>query len=105
MKQQKQIYLPPPNKELDVLAKALQDSPLISLNISGYTDSTGNEKSNVELSAKRAEAVRNYLVKKGIVLKRLNCSGFGSANPVADNKTEEGRKSNRRVEIEVNGTK
>jgi len=93
--------LPASDKELDALAKALQDNPLISLNISGYTDSTGNEKSNIELSTKRAEAVRNYLVSKGIVLKRLNCKGFGSANPVASNKTEEGKQNNRRVEIEA----
>jgi outer membrane protein OmpA-like peptidoglycan-associated protein len=92
------------NKELDVLAKALQNNLLVSLNIFGYTDSKGNEASNIELSTKRAEAVRNYLVSKGIALKRFNCKGFGSANAVADNKTEEGRKSNRRVEIEVTGT-
>ncbi|HTB32466.1 MAG TPA: OmpA family protein, partial [Bacteroidia bacterium] len=96
--------LPASNKELDTLAKAMQNNRLVSLNISGYTDSTGNEMSNIELSTKRAEAVRNYLIGKGIALQRVNCKGFGSANPVADNKTEEGRKSNRRVEIEVTGT-
>jgi outer membrane protein OmpA-like peptidoglycan-associated protein len=90
--------------ELDALAKAMKNNPSVALNISGHTDSTGNEMSNIELSTKRAEAVRNYLVKKGIALKRLSCKGFGSASPVADNKTEEGRKSNRRVEIEVTET-
>jgi len=92
------------NNELDTLAKAMQNNWLVSINIFGYTDSTGNEISNLELSTKRAEAVRNYLVRKGIALKRINCKGFGSTNPVADNKTEEGKKSNRRVEIEVTGT-
>lgn len=92
------------NNELDALAKALKNEPLVSLNIFGYTDSTGNEMSNIELSTKRAEAVRNYLVRKGIALKRFSCKGFGSANPVADNKTEEGRKCNRRVEIQVTRT-
>jgi outer membrane protein OmpA-like peptidoglycan-associated protein len=91
------------NNELDALVKALQSNQLVSLNISGYTDSTGNEMSNIELSTKRAEAVRNYIVRKGIALNRINCKGFGSANAVADNKTEEGKKSNRRVEIEVTG--
>jgi OOP family OmpA-OmpF porin len=92
------------NKELDALAKSLQDNLLISLNIFGYTDSTGNEMSNIELSTKRAEAVRNYLVGKGIALKRINCKGCGSANPVASNKMELGKQNNRRVEIEVTGT-
>lgn len=96
--------LPASNNELDALAKALKNDPLVSLNIFGYTDSTGNEMSNIELSTKRAEAVRNYLVRKGIALKRFSCKGFGSANPVADNKTEEGRKCNRRVEIQVTRT-
>ncbi|HVA98187.1 MAG TPA: OmpA family protein, partial [Bacteroidia bacterium] len=89
------------DNELDKLAKAMQNNLSVSLNIFGYTDNTGNETSNIELSTKRAEAVRNYLVKKGIDSKRLNCKGFGSTNPVADNKTEKGRKNNRRVEIEV----
>jgi len=88
------------NNELDALAKAMQNNLSVSLNICGYTDSTGNEMSNIDLSTKRAEAVRNYLVRKGIAFNRFNCKGLGSANPVTDNK----RKSNRRVEIGVIGT-
>ena len=67
----------------------------------GYTDNTGSATTNTALSEKRAEAVVNYLVHKGISKSRLSHKGFGDAKPVGDNSTEEGRKKNRRVEFIV----
>jgi OmpA-OmpF porin, OOP family len=70
----------------------------------GHTDSKGNDVSNQKLSVRRAEAVKAYLVSKGIEKNRVYTEGKGSKQPVADNKTTEGRAKNNRVEIEVVGT-
>mgnify|MGYP000275790043 CR=1 FL=1 len=70
----------------------------------GHTDSKGNDSSNQKLSVRRAEAVKAYLVSKGIEKNRVYTEGKGSKQPVADNKTAEGRAKNNRVEIEVVGT-
>ncbi len=70
----------------------------------GHTDSTGKDASNQALSVRRAEAVKAYLVSKGIEKNRVYTEGKGSKQPVADNKTKEGRAKNNRVEIEVVGT-
>jgi OmpA-OmpF porin, OOP family len=70
----------------------------------GHTDSKGNDASNQKLSVRRAEAVKAYLVSKGIEKNRVYTEGKGSKQPVADNKTAEGRAKNNRVEIEVVGT-
>ena len=70
----------------------------------GHTDSKGNDSSNQKLSVRRAEAVKAYLVSKGIEKNRVYTEGKGSKQPVADNKTVEGRAKNNRVEIEVVGT-
>jgi OOP family OmpA-OmpF porin len=77
-------------------AKANPGSDLL---ITGYTDNQGSEAKNVKLSAARAEAVKAYLVKKGVAADRISTKGLGSANPVGDNKTVAGRAANRRVEI------
>jgi len=71
----------------------------------GHTDSTGDQALNQKLSVARADAVKNYLVSKGIEKNRVYTEGKGAAQPVADNKTNEGRAKNRRVEIEVVGTR
>jgi OOP family OmpA-OmpF porin len=71
----------------------------------GHTDSTGNDAINQKLSIARAEAVKGFLVGKGIEKNRIYTEGKGSKNPVADNKTDEGRAKNRRVEVEVVGTR
>ena len=71
----------------------------------GHTDSKGNDASNQKLSVRRAEAVKAYLVSKGIEKNRVYTEGKGSKQPVADNKTKEGKTKNRRVEIEVVGTR
>lgn len=70
----------------------------------GHTDSKGNDASNQKLSVRRAEGVKAYLVSKGIEKNRVYTEGKGSKQPVADNKTAEGRAKNNRVEIEVVGT-
>lgn len=70
-----------------------------NLVVTGYTDSQGNEAKNVKLSAARAAAVKAYLVKKGVAADRISTKGVGSANPVGDNKTKDGRSANRRVEV------
>ncbi len=71
----------------------------------GHTDSVGSDVYNQKLSVKRAEAVKAYLVSKGIEKNRVYTEGKGEKQPVADNKTKEGKAKNRRVEIEVVGTR
>jgi len=69
--------------------------------ISGHTDNVGSEPENLKLSQARAEAVRTYLVSKGVPPSRITAKGYGSSIPVADNSTEEGRQKNRRTEIKI----
>ena len=71
----------------------------------GHTDSVGSDVYNQKLAVKRAESVKAYLVSKGIEKNRIYTEGKGEKQPVADNKTSEGRAKNRRVEIEVVGTR
>jgi OmpA-OmpF porin, OOP family len=71
----------------------------------GHTDSVGSDAYNQKLSVRRAEAVKAYLVSKGVEKNRVYTEGKGEKQPVADNKTSQGRAKNRRVEIEVVGTR
>ncbi len=71
----------------------------------GHTDSVGSDAFNQKLSVKRSDAVKAYLVSKGIEKNRVYTEGKGEKQPVADNKTTAGRSKNRRVEIEVVGTR
>ena len=71
------------------------------LEVQGYTDATGPEQYNIGLSQRRAEAVERYLVSKDLPLFRINIVGLGKENPIADNKTSNGRAQNRRVEVRV----
>ena len=71
----------------------------------GHTDSDGSDAYNQKLSVRRSESVKAYLVSKGIEKNRVYTEGKGEKQPVADNKTKEGKKKNRRVEIEVVGTR
>ena len=71
----------------------------------GHTDSVGTDAYNQKLSVRRADAVKAYLVSKGIEKNRVYTEGKGEKQPVADNKTSAGRAKNRRVEIEVVGTR
>lgn len=69
--------------------------------IAGYTDNTGDANANQQLSEKRANAVRNYLVQQGVPAERLTAVGYGEQDPIADNSTAEGRNKNRRIEFNV----
>jgi OmpA-OmpF porin, OOP family len=86
---------------LDEVVMALNDNPNIRVSIEGHTDSVGNDKTNMKLSQKRADSVRTYLIKKGIQGERLGSKGFGETVPIADNRTQEGRDQNRRVEFVI----
>ena len=83
------------------LVKQLQDQPQLSVELEGYTDSTGTSEYNIHLSHRRAEAVRRFLVEKGVELPRIHNIGLGHIRAVADNKTRQGRDQNRRVAIRV----
>jgi outer membrane protein OmpA-like peptidoglycan-associated protein len=87
--------------ELDRIVHVMQANPNMEVEIAGYTDSEGDDSRNLELSRRRAEAVKEYLVKKGIAENRVSTKGYGKANPIAPNDTEEGRAENRRVEFVV----
>ncbi|RUM56006.1 MAG: cell envelope biogenesis protein OmpA, partial [Nautilia sp.] len=78
-------------------AEFLKQNPAYKAEIEGYTDNVGSKKYNILLSEKRAKAVYNILIKLGISPSRLSYKGFGPLNPIASNKTKEGRKLNRRV--------
>lgn len=84
---------------LDELFGLMTKKPLWRLKISGHTDNQGDNSKNMKLSEKRAKAVQNYLVSKGISADRFKVEWFGSTKPIADNKTEIGRQKNRRVEM------
>ncbi len=87
---------------LDQIAKVLREHPEIErVRIEGHTDDRGKADSNRKLSQARAEAVRDYLVKQGVEAARLEAKGFGPDRPVASNKTEKGRATNRRVEFVI----
>jgi outer membrane protein OmpA-like peptidoglycan-associated protein len=86
---------------LDDVARALEDNPTIKVRIEGHTDSQNTNKFNLKLSQKRADAVRKYLIKKGIAKDRMVAKGFGEEVPIADNRTKDGRAQNRRVEFYI----
>jgi OOP family OmpA-OmpF porin len=85
--------------ELDHIVGILNKNPNLTIAIKGHTDSRGSEKYNKDLSLRRANAVKAYLESKGIPAQRLTAEGLGSAKPVASNKTDKGRATNRRVEL------
>jgi outer membrane protein OmpA-like peptidoglycan-associated protein len=77
--------------------------PSLRLSVEGHTDSVGGDDYNQQLSERRAEAVRDYLVQQGIASDSVSASGFGKTAPVASNDTPEGRQQNRRVELVLSG--
>ena len=87
--------------ELDLVFEFLHNNPQIVLEIGGHTDNAGSVAYNVNLSQKRALAVVNYLIKKGINASHLVAKGYGMDSPVATNETEEGKARNRRTEIKI----
>jgi general secretion pathway protein A len=95
--------LPPESFEtLDRIADFLKRNPAAGIDIKGYTDSSGSRSYNISVSEFRANTIKTYLVGKGVSAARITAAGLGPENPLAKNDTEEGRRKNRRVEIELN---
>ena len=101
----KSVLKPEGRAKLDDLVSKIQDINLEVIIAVGHTDSVGSDAYNQRLSVRRAEAVKAYLVSKGIERNRIYTEGKGEKQPVADNRTAEGRAKNRRVEVEVVGTR
>jgi outer membrane protein OmpA-like peptidoglycan-associated protein len=87
--------------KLDQVAKALLDVRARNLIVEGHTDSQGSTSYNQDLSQRRADAVRDYLVQRGYPADRIQARGMGKSHPIADNASPEGRANNRRVEIVI----
>ncbi|MEI9949877.1 MAG: OmpA family protein [Pseudomonadota bacterium] len=88
-------------EKLNQVATALTDQGFKSIVVQGYTDSRGNSADNDRLSLRRAQSVRDYLVRRGVPSEKATAEGLGASKPVADNATADGRAENRRVEIVV----
>ena len=93
--------LPASIRELDLLIDFLHQNQTVNIEIQGHTDNVGDDKLNEKLSFNRANAVYEYLVKNEVDAKRLTFKGFGASKPIADNKTEIGRKNNRRTSFVI----
>jgi outer membrane protein OmpA-like peptidoglycan-associated protein len=93
----KKIYVP----DLDQHVAYLSANPSSPVTVEGHTDYIGSDQYNQNLSERRANAVRKYLIEKGIASSRIRVVGYGEKRPIADNKTKEGRAINRRAEFEV----
>ena len=101
----KSVVKPEGKSKLDDLSNKVRGINLEVVIAIGHADSIGSDAYNQKLSVRRAESVKAYLVSKGIEPNRVYTEGKGEKQPVADNKTREGRAKNRRVEIEVIGTR
>ncbi|MEO8634128.1 MAG: OmpA family protein [Gemmatimonadales bacterium] len=95
----KAILLAESQTTLDRVAESLNGNTDITVEVGGHTDATGSARTNSRLSQARADAVRDYLISKGVSASRLTAKGYGPSKPVATNATVEGRASNRRVEL------
>jgi OOP family OmpA-OmpF porin len=84
---------------LDRVAEVLKAHPEVKVEVGGHSDSDGKESANLNLSTKRANSVRDYLLKKGVPADQMTAKGYGESQPIADNKTPEGKAKNRRVEL------
>ena len=101
----KSVIKPEGKAKLDDLVGKVKAINLEVIIAVGHTDSVGSDAYNQKLSLRRSQAVKAYLVSKGIDKTRIYTEGKGEKQPVADNKTKEGRAKNRRVEIEVVGSR
>ncbi len=84
---------------LQDVAKQLQASPEVRVQVAGFTDNTGSRSGNIKISQKRAVAVEKFLEQNGVSPAQLSAKGYGPDKPVASNKTAQGRAKNRRVEL------
>jgi outer membrane protein OmpA-like peptidoglycan-associated protein len=96
---------PGADSTLDQLVQFMTQNPERTLKIEGYTDSVGSDSSNQVLSERRAIAVKNALIDRGLDASRISARGYGEASPVASNGTSGGRQQNRRVEIVISSAK
>ena len=87
--------------KLDELSNILKEYADYDLRMGGHTDDVGEDNANYLLSQSRMDAVKSYLATKGILISRIEATGYGETKPVASNKTPEGRAQNRRVELEM----
>lgn len=97
----KATLTPESYKELNQLTSFMKAQKTMVIEIAGYTDNVGTEEANLELSQERADAIRDYLLKRGVHARKIVAKGYGSADPVAANDSQEGRKLNRRTEIHI----
>ncbi|MBK0382563.1 PD40 domain-containing protein [Pedobacter sp. SD-b] len=95
---------PESKTELEKIIDFLKENPKVSIELSGYTDNTGDDAHNLELSKNRAKAVYKYLISNQISADRLSYKGYGKSSPMSDNDTEEGRANNRRTEFLITKT-
>ena len=86
---------------LDGVAKDLREHPMVRVELQGHTDSRGADAFNLELSQRRADSVRDYLISQGVSGTRLEAKGYGETQPIADNATKLGQAENRRVVMKV----
>jgi outer membrane protein OmpA-like peptidoglycan-associated protein len=87
--------------ELNELVDYMKRREDIRVEIAGHTDNTGSKEDNLKLSQRRAEKVEDYLISKGIDARRIDPKGYGEDQPIASNKTKEGRQKNRRTEVHI----
>jgi outer membrane protein OmpA-like peptidoglycan-associated protein len=95
----KAVILPVSYPFLNELASALKDNPEYNVSIIGHTDNVGSEKSNQVLSEKRAEEVKNFLIKELVPIEKIMSKGMGESKPIDTNDTKVGQAKNRRVEF------
>jgi OmpA-OmpF porin, OOP family len=88
-------------KSLNELVELLKIKRTMVIEIDGHTDNMGSAERNLQLSKERANTVRNYLIRKGIKAQRVSAKGYGETKPISSNDTEEGRKLNRRTEVNI----
>lgn len=95
------VINPKSHTSLDELAAMMKDNTKVMIQLEGHTDNVGNAQKNMELSQDRVEAVKKYLVSKGVAKDRVKTKAFGGTQPISTKKTEEARALNRRVEMRV----
>lgn len=87
--------------ELEELLGFLRNKETVKIEIAGHTDNVGKDADNLKLSQQRAEAIKAWLLKKGIAAARVTAKGYGATQPIAENDTDEGRQMNRRTEVRI----